>query len=272
MTGPGDDDQNENAGHDDTARPGSGVPIDRYRDWDASYVLGMLSPEERREFERHLAGCPACTAAVGELAGLPGILGGLSADEASALLEDDARSAADAHLGQLGDGTPLVRELAHTARRRRTRTRRRLAAAIVGAGTVLACAGVVLGVAVGSGVTSPLPGGPAATSVPQAVAVAMTQVKPGRLDADLSVTEKGWGTRFDWNCSYRDSGPYSNGPTTYDLVVTDADGTQTTVATWTATGASAGNLSASTSIPTKLIREVDIRVAGSDQPLVRRTL
>ncbi|WP_440708737.1 anti-sigma factor family protein [Herbiconiux sp. YIM B11900] len=264
------------SGDDDGPRTDTGARPDPYRDWDASYVLGMLSPEERREFERHLVDCPACTAAVGELAGLPGILGGLSASEATALLEDDARSAADAHLGQLSDGTPLVRELAHTVRRRRTRTRRRLAAVIAGAGAVLAGAGVLVGVALGAGVTpsATVPSSAVASAAPPEanVASAMSQVEPGRLEADLIVTEKGWGTRFDWNCSYRDDGPYSDGPTTYDLVVTDADGTQTTVATWTAAGSSAGNLSASTSIPTSTIREVDIRVAGTDQPLVRTKL
>ena len=36
------------------------APMDRYASWDAAYVLGALSPDERSEFEAHLAGCPAC--------------------------------------------------------------------------------------------------------------------------------------------------------------------------------------------------------------------
>ena len=42
---------------------------------DAAYVLGSLSPAERREFESHLDGCAECSLAVRDLAGLPGLLG-----------------------------------------------------------------------------------------------------------------------------------------------------------------------------------------------------
>ena len=45
---------------------------DRFRDWDAAYVLGALDSEDRRAYERHLAKCPSCSKALAELAGLPG--------------------------------------------------------------------------------------------------------------------------------------------------------------------------------------------------------
>ena len=48
--------------------------------FDGAYVLGALAPDERLEFERHLAGCASCSAAVRDLAGLPGLLGQVSAD------------------------------------------------------------------------------------------------------------------------------------------------------------------------------------------------
>ena len=41
---------------------------------DAAYVLGALSPAERLEFERHLAGCDDCSRSVRSLAGMPGLL------------------------------------------------------------------------------------------------------------------------------------------------------------------------------------------------------
>src|ERR1700712_2781553 len=47
---------------------------------DGSYVLGALSPVERKEFELHLAGCEECARSVRELAGLPGLLARVDPD------------------------------------------------------------------------------------------------------------------------------------------------------------------------------------------------
>ena len=58
---------------------------DPYATWDAAYVLGSLSGNERREFERHLATCPQCNAAVAELSGIPALLAQLTAEEVEAL-------------------------------------------------------------------------------------------------------------------------------------------------------------------------------------------
>jgi len=58
---------------------------DRFAQWDAAYVLGALSPAERREFEEHLATCPHCQAAVSELAALPGLLAQVSPADAAML-------------------------------------------------------------------------------------------------------------------------------------------------------------------------------------------
>jgi len=257
-----------------------------FTDWDAAYVLGMLAPEERRRFERHLADCPACAHAVAELAGLPGILAGLSTSDATALLADDARATADAHLRDLEHEPSQVRRLAGAVTRNRRRMRRRFAALVTGVGVVVAGLGLAVGVGIASGSPGQAPeaDGPAATAPTTSgtpapgtpgsdtTARSMSQVEPGFLAADLTVTPKGWGTRFDWNCSYRDAWGASSTPVTYDLVVTDAAGTETTVASWSAAGEAAGNLSASTSIPTDQIAAVDIRVAGSDRPLVRTTL
>jgi len=47
-----------------------------FSDWDAAYILGALSPEDRRAYEKHLAETPASAAELSELAGLPGVLRG----------------------------------------------------------------------------------------------------------------------------------------------------------------------------------------------------
>ena len=218
---------------------------DPFRDSDAAYVLGALSADDRRAFERHLATCPACAAAVAELAGLPGILGALSRDEAEALLAVPAMPPR---------GPDVVRGLAASVRRRRLRTR---VLAGVG-GLVVAGLLVVSGIVVGS---------PPAPSV---AAVQMAEVTPGIMTASLRVTEVGWGTRFDWSCTYEVD--EWDAPITYALVVTDDSGTETTVATWSAVGEAAKGLGASSSVPTAEIRSVEIRLADSGTTLLRTDL
>ncbi|MCS5715436.1 zf-HC2 domain-containing protein [Herbiconiux sp. CPCC 205716] len=255
---------------------------DEYRDWDAAYVMGMLTAEERREFERHLASCHECSHAVAELAGMPGMLGSLRAGEAAALLEPAGGAPA---VAPVAPPAGTVQHLARAVGRRRRTVRRRMAAAVIGTGVLLAGAGVLTGFAIGQfapgefapGASTPVAtaqaAGPDASSG-DGVRLAMGQVEPGYIDAELRVSPKEWGTRFDWDCSYSETLQATfDGPVPYDLVVTDRAGVETTVASWTAEkGAAAGNLSASTSIPTGQIASVDIRVSGSDQPIVRTEL
>jgi len=61
---------------------------DAVHEWDAAYVLGGLSADERAQFERHLCGCDTCTASVADLAGLPAVLRLLPADQAVAIAEE----------------------------------------------------------------------------------------------------------------------------------------------------------------------------------------
>ena len=68
-------------------------PDDDLAEWDAAYILGALSLEDRRTYEGYLAANPARAAELTELAGMPGILNALSRDEAVALT-DLARRAA----------------------------------------------------------------------------------------------------------------------------------------------------------------------------------
>lgn len=230
---------------------------DRYRDWDASYVLGALPADERLEYERHLAGCPACRESVAELAGMPGILARLSTEDALAVRADEVDTPrADAEQ----QGADL-RRLAHLATRRRRR-RRGLVTALAAAAAVVALVG---GVALGGSRLSPFAGDTGRTTA----ATAMSPVGgETRLAADLRITEKPWGTRFDWNCSYG-SGLWRRGSAArYDLVVTDDDGRTSTVATWALTQDRAAGLSASTEIDLASIRTVSIRLHGSDRDLV----
>ena len=62
----------------------------RFADWDSAYVLGALSPADRREYEEHLETCEVCRRSVAELAPMPGLLARLPAERAEALLDEPA--------------------------------------------------------------------------------------------------------------------------------------------------------------------------------------
>jgi hypothetical protein len=230
---------------------------DRFRDWDAAYVLGALDSEDRRGFERHLATCPTCAAAVAEFAGLPGILSKLSAEDAVALLAaDDVTVGIDDHLRD-GVHTPgLVQRLAVATVRRRRRIRFGLVGAAVAIVAVLAVGGVEY-----------INAQPTTTA-----AVAMAAVNQHVITASLSITPRAWGTRFDWSCNYPEAtSPYAS-PVSYDLVVVTKSGTRSVVATWSSTGPHSAGLSASSDIAYGDIGSVEIRLTGSSTPLLRESL
>jgi hypothetical protein len=247
-------------------------PSDRFADWDSAYVLGMLAPEDRREYERHLATCPSCSAAVADIAGLPGILSLLTRDEAVALTVVVPGESMAADQGRLRPHDPdLVRRLAASVGRRRRAARTRGAAIALASAAVLGLGGIAVGSTLAQqsrpAVSAPTAAHTAAPLAPEFRA--MTVVAPGVMTADLAVTEKGWGTRFDWRCQYL-STDWTQGPPTYDLVITDNSGAQTTVATWTATKSTAAGLVGSTGVATADIRSIEIRAGGAT--LVREDL
>ena len=222
------------------------MTADPYREWDAAYVLGALAPAERREFETHLAGCDACRAAVGELAGMPALLGMVPAQDAAAVpvAPDPA-----------GDVVPLTR-LAEAARRRRTRGR----AALAGAAAVL----VALTGVTASAVTAARAPDPVVAAA-DARTVALTPVGGSGVTADLTLAETGWGTRLDWSCAY-EAAELPEG--VYELVLVGGDGERSVVATWTSTGErTASGLGASSALPLEGIERVELGVVGLDRPL-----
>ena len=89
---------------------------DPYATWDAAYVLGSLSGNERREFEAHLATCPRCRAAVAELSGIPALLAQLDRRGSGSTRRPGDGSAAAAARG--------ARHAAAEGRVARRRTRR----------------------------------------------------------------------------------------------------------------------------------------------------
>jgi hypothetical protein len=230
------------------------IPDDDVAEWDAAYVLGALSQQDRRTYEKYLAADPKRAAQLTELAGMPGILNALSRDEAVALTDFGG--------GALpAERSDNVASLAQAAAKRQRRARRTALMATVAAAAVLAIVGGVVGATVF----------PRTQSSVQTVA--MQAMQPGQregLTAQLAVTEKKWGTELHWACEYTKD--WSRDVDSYDIVVTTRDGAQTTVGSWRPAGDEATGLSAATSIPTDQIRSIDIRVTGSDQPLALQTL
>jgi hypothetical protein len=227
---------------------------DDLAEWDAAYVLGALSLEDRRTYESYLAANPARAAELTELAGLPGILNALSRDEAVALTDLAGAEPSE-------DRPDNVASLAHAAAKRQRRTRRTVLATALASAAALLIAGGVVGATVFS------------QSAPPAQTVAMQPMGPTPregLTAQLAVTEKKWGTELNWACEYTKD--WARNVESYDIVVTTDDGAQYVVGSWKPAGDEATGLSAATSIPKPQIRSVDIRVTGENEPLAISTL
>lgn len=225
---------------------------DEFATWDAAYVLGSLSPGERKQFEEHLHACDSCSAAVAELAGMPGLLSRVPREQAFALLDEEAPSDA-------GLGAEVLPSLLDQARRRRRRSRW-----LVG-GLAAVAAAVLVGV-LAIAIPAVIP-----TSAPGS-SVAMEQVEPSALSADLRLTSEPWGTRIDSRCTYAKVGGDDGGRTwTYAMVVTDRSGHQTQISTWSAAEGSTVAPIATTSVPLADIASVDIRAAANGTVLLRST-
>ncbi|MHC5795769.1 anti-sigma factor family protein [Lacisediminihabitans sp. FW035] len=236
---------------------------DPYSDWDASYVLGALSAAERREFERHLAGCAACSTAVAELAGLPGLLAKAPAHEIESLTESPP----------LPVPVTLLPRLVRSVARRRRRSRALVAASIVAAAVAAAAAAAVIVLALPLGLgSSTVPASPK-PAAPVSTTLTLAQVVPGPLSADVNLVPEGWGTRLEMNCRYdaTSSTPpgYRAGEGAgYAMFVTDAAGRSMQVATWNASPGSTVEPSGTTSLAVADIRSIDIRSSVDGQVLL----
>ncbi|MBG6096507.1 anti-sigma factor family protein [Nocardioides luteus] len=244
-----------------------------FADWDASYVLGALSPSDRRAFERHLTTCSVCRAAVAELAGMPGLLGALSREEAEELLEDTATEAVP----------PPLAELAGAVRRSRLRRRAFAAAAAV---VLLAGGTAIGGLLLGrDGSQEPL-AAPSASATPSGSAganVRTVDLRPvGSVDmwAQLVVTPTSWGTKLKWSCHYppkpgKSQPPqsdYPGEPVTYDLVLVRRDGARTVAGSWTWSGGETLGLDASSAVPIADVERVEITLDGDDTAVAAASL
>jgi len=214
---------------------------------DAAYVLGALAPSDRLAFERHLATCPECAAAVRRIAGLPGLLGRLSLEDVGSPPTTEPPPA-----------TLLPRLVEEV---RRTQRRRRWAVGLAAAAAVVA---VVAGGATVVAVTSE------DEPPPTSAARSMRPIGQDRVDASLALTSVAWGTRLDLTCSYDEpSGGYQHDepPPTYSLVVRTHDGRVEQVATWKALPGRSMHLTGATALDSEQIASVEVRTTQG-QPVL----
>jgi hypothetical protein len=173
---------------------------DHFRDHDAAYVLGALPPDERRTFERHLAGCVGCAESVRALAGMPGLLARVPMEDVLTPPEEPPEPSPEL----------LPRLLTGVSRRRRRH--RFLVGGSVGL-AVAACLALLVVL-----VTPTLgPGSP-----PERRMTALVSVP---IQASVRLADKSWGTQIALRCRYTGatkpgSGPYQEQPN-YTLVAVD---------------------------------------------------
>jgi hypothetical protein len=227
---------------------------DRFSTWDAAYVLGSLSPAERRQFEEHLAGCPACQAAVSELAGIPGLLAKVPPEDAALLAVAPAETI---------DGPPPG--MLAAVRSRHTSRRRRMVGILAGP-----AAAAVLLVLAGIAYALGLP--PLGLSGPQRLAFAT--VAPTAMTAVVDVIPVEDGTDLAVQCSYGELNEPRPGRAyaTYTIYVVDRSGRASAVKEWTAKPNRTMTPTGHTSLKVRQIEAVEIRATETDETLLRATL
>lgn len=229
---------------------------DQYATWDASYVLGALSPAERREYEAHLRGCAQCSAAVAELTGMPALLSMVDLADVEAI--DGAE-----------DSEPPLRpelreEMVDRVRSRRRHTRW-LTSAAVGLAAALLAVGVV--VAVRPDVFGLQQGTPQA-----APSMEMNKVNQTPIAASITMSSFTWGTRIDMACSYGDWGQRGAQPQNLGMVVVGKDGRRDQIATWLGLSGATALPSGNTPMPMNEIAAVQLVSADDGKVLLERNL
>jgi anti-sigma factor RsiW len=221
-----------------------------YATWDAAYVLGSLSPADRREYETHLSVCPLCDQAVSELSGIPALLSKLDGGTVAAMGADDLTPAPN-----------LLPSLLSEVNRRRHRVRM-VTWTSGAAAAVLLAVGLFVSVAWQHPTSSP----------PQASvsALQMAQIGTNALASTVSISSQHWGTYIDLNCVCL--APVTAHHDKLAMVVVSRDGAHTQLATWVADPGHTANPAGSISTPVEQIAAVQIVSADSGQVLLQRSL
>jgi hypothetical protein len=211
-----------------------------------AYSMGLLEERDRRAFEDHLSGCPACAAEVAELSPIAALLRGME--------PGGVEPAAGREPGG-GDVTGLLRR-----RARQQRQRRRWQVALG------AAAGIVLiGGGIGVGIATAPQGSP-----PPAPQLALSgqlhsATDPGTgVAGTVGLVAKGWGTQVTLDLSK------VPGPAECELIAVSRTGERRVVMGWLVTAPGDGVpghpahlvIRGGTSIPRDDLSRVDVDVVN----------
>jgi len=208
-----------------------------------AYSMGLLEERDRREFEDHLAGCPACAAELAELSPMKGLLRGV-----------EPTGTADSGAGESGLTDLVRRRVAQERRRRRWQ---------VAVGT--AAAAVLIGGGIGAGIAlAPPPGGtPPPTLALTGQVHSATDPGTGVAGA-VGLVAKGWGTQVTLDLSN------VHGPVECQLVAVSKTGERRVVMGWLVAAPGDGVsghpahlvIQGGTSIPRSDLARVDVDVVN----------
>jgi hypothetical protein len=235
-----------------------------YGQWDAAYVLGALSPEQRKEFEEHLGGCQVCRDAIVELAGLPGLLARVPASDLLAVDEPAGDAVA-------AEPPPSLMPVLPAEPRRWGRHVLVPAAAAAVALVVGGLGGYALSETVG-GADAP----PSATATTGPVRVAFSPVTASPMTAVVDVLPRTSGTQLLVECQYALKGPdgsVAEGAwAEYAIWVVDRQGRAVQAKVWTAKPDRVMRPAAASPLRPDQIAAVEIRRVDTGETVVRARL
>jgi anti-sigma factor RsiW len=205
-----------------------------------AYSMGLLEEQDRRAFEDHLAGCPACAAELAELSPMAALLKGVEPAGAA------APPPAGANVTQL-----IHRRVTEERRRRRWQVALGAAAAVV-----LVGGGIGVGIAAAPGGTAP----------PPAIAGQLhSATDPGTgVAGTVGLQAKAWGTQVTLDLSK------VHGPVECQLVAVSKTGERRVVMSWLVPAPGDGVpghpahlvIQGGTSIPRSDLARVDVDVVN----------